>query len=380
MPAHCVVVMVIVMRLAKTLPTLLVCSLTAIPGLHIAQAQAYGHSPKTAAAPRPGAGTPRAAGAWQHTLPASATPTPTAAVPATTSAADLREQARRHPDNAPLQADLAGQMLKLGMNDDAVAALRRAVALEPDVPSHAQTLAAVLLTQGNASAAVNVLTDAAKWAPEDPQLAAALAGTLEVARDFPAAAYMYRTLIRLEPQVPRWTARQAECLYQAADYSAAATAYAAAFRIAPQSLSAGELARCGDAGMRASDVIAADVAYEELSRRSLAPVRQLELLRGLAALRRGDLDRSRRILQKAATLWPDDAQVAAALRQTGAVPSNATPDITPVTFFAAPQQALKGAQPTSSAFHAAVDDDSQTFLMPRQRRSPAAVTHAIWLR
>jgi len=192
----------------------------------------------------------------------------------------------------------------------------------PVVPTpdadHLRSLASRSLARGDVAAAESQLSAALERHPSDLHLAISLARVRETRGDWTGAVEAFDTVIRLDPAEARWKTRRAECRYFSGDYVNAVADYAGA-EAASAPLSVSEYIRFGDAALRTGQFEVAETAYGTVSRLTKEPQPQVELLRGIIALKRGDADQARTILLRANAIWPNDAQLTEALRVASAV-------------------------------------------------------------
>jgi tetratricopeptide (TPR) repeat protein len=186
----------------------------------------------------------------------------------------------------------------------------------PD-PDHLREIAARSLARGDVAAAETQLAAAVARFPSDLQLAISLARVRETRGDWTGAAAAFDKIILLDHTEPRWKTRRAECHYFSGNFELAVSDYLAA-EAASAPLTVSEYIRFGDAALRANRLDVADSAFSAVTRLAKEPLPQVELLRGLVALKQGNPDQARTILLRANGVWPNDPQLTEALRVASA--------------------------------------------------------------
>ena len=189
----------------------------------------------------------------------------------------LREALRVSPDNVPLRAHLAGQLLGAGRAADAEAEYRRALALAPRDAALAVGLAEAFLGQGKTSEAV-VTLEAVAEAPGRPARALlVLARALDADGDRAEAARRYRQAVGEDGALEDRALADALGLATDADEDGPAFAVGGRMRAA---FDAPEAPRPPDA--ERSDVTFADVGgmeglKDEIRRKLIYPLEKPEL-------------------------------------------------------------------------------------------------------
>lgn len=184
-------------------------------------------------------------------------------------------------------------------------------------PDHLRAVASRSLARGDIAAAEIQLASALERYPSDLRLAISLARVRETRGDWAGASEAFDTVIRLDAAEARWKTRRAECHYFNGDYANAVVDYFDA-EAASAPLTAAEYIRFGDAALRTDRLDVADKAFGAVSRLAKDPLPQVELLRGLVALKRGNAGEARTILLRANAVWPNDPQLTHALRVASA--------------------------------------------------------------
>ena len=109
----------------------------------------------------------------------------------------LAPLAQAHPDTAAIQFDLGRALERCGRRQEAIAALRRAVARDPDLPQAWRVLGDVLTAAGEAEAADAAYVSHVRHAARDPQLMAAALALAE--SRIPEAEALLRAQLRQAP-------------------------------------------------------------------------------------------------------------------------------------------------------------------------------------
>lgn len=184
-------------------------------------------------------------------------------------------------------------------------------------PDRLRTIATQTLARGDAATAESQLAAGRQKYPQDVRIAISLARVRETRGDWKGAIEAFDSVIQLDPEEARWKTRRAECRYFNGDFSGAVADYRAA-EAASAPFTVSDYSQFGDAAMRANEPAVAEAAYTSLARMAKEPLPQVELLRGVAALKQGHSDRAREILLRASAIWPQDAALTNALRVAAA--------------------------------------------------------------
>lgn len=235
----------------------------------------------------------------------------------------LRAALAAAPGSAEVQNRVGLRLFHAGEREQGLAALIKAVELAPNVPEYVRDLAAIHVEVGDLKVAREILTWATRHHPQEGSLAVALARVCESAEDWPAAARYFEAALSHDSDNPILLRGWARCLFLSSRYAAARDVFSALTQGDGSQLSLAEEIQYADAGMRTGDYQQAKTVLDELSSRSETRLKQVELLRGLCALRLGENDRAKAIFTGALTEWPGDAELkqAAALCDEAAKPS-----------------------------------------------------------
>ncbi|QDT38980.1 tetratricopeptide repeat protein [Stratiformator vulcanicus] len=222
-----------------------------------------------------------------------------------------------NPRSADVQAKAGRGFLRAGDEQRGFAALGRSVQLAPYDPRYAHGLAAAHLSAGSPDSAIVVLEAAAARTP-DPSISVSLGRLYEAQRDWTAATGAYRSALHGRPGDVRTTVRLAECLYHSGSYEHAVQRYQQAAQVDRRWLSFAEYSRYGDAALRSEHLQLAGDVFDYMAENT-PPMRELEILRALAALRLGESSRAERIARTALTQWENDEQLSRVLELSGAI-------------------------------------------------------------
>jgi Flp pilus assembly protein TadD len=236
-----------------------------------------------------------------------------------------------HPDSASIQSTAGQTLVHAGFPQLGLAAMERAVRLDPRHTEYARDLASAYLHLGDAHSAVRVLTDAHRNNPSDHALALALARVHESAGQWEEALRHYTLALQGSPQNAAWRRQRARCLYRTGDYARAAEEFNTCLETDVKALTTADRIEFGDACLRTGDVERAAWLFAELSRSGVL-TKEVELLRGICALRLGQPAEAEQVLTAAVQRWPDDptlARLAEASRTSaggagGVVPASGT--------------------------------------------------------
>lgn len=234
----------------------------------------------------------------------------------------LRTIIATHPDSAPLLHD-AGTRLAIASalvagapsSTQAIAldALRRAAELVPHKSQYVCDLASALVGQADLDEAQKVLRKALGQRPHDRQLLLAAAYLSEFTGQWDEARRYYSLALQQAPDDWRTLRARGRCAYRAGHYIQAQNDFRRCLEQAADQLSAADYVEFGDACLRLKDYVLAQAAFDALSQLERSPIREVEVLRSLCALRRGYRIQARGILTQALTYWPEDPVLEKAL-------------------------------------------------------------------
>lgn len=232
-----------------------------------------------------------------------------------------------NPDSASIQHE-AGQMLvHAGLGHLGLAAMERAVRLDPRHSEYARDVAGVYLERGEGASAARVLMEAQRANPSDASLSLSLARVHESAGHWEEALRNYTVALHAAPQNAAWRRQRARCLYRLADYARAAEEFNTCLEVDVQSLTTADRIEFGDACLRCGDLERAAWLFDEVAKGG-ATTKELEALRAVCALRRGQTAEANQVLAAARQRWPEDvllmrlAEVDRAAGTTGVEPAS----------------------------------------------------------
>lgn len=148
----------------------------------------------------------------------------------------LRQTTARRPAFPPAFREYAGQFLKIGRFDEAVAAIESGIALAPDAIDLQLDLARLCLSSNDRARARTILSHASAAAPGRPDIVAALARVMMLDGDYAAAADMFRHLLALRPDDAMTRADLAACQLEMGARDVGETTLRAAVRGRPEML------------------------------------------------------------------------------------------------------------------------------------------------
>ena len=213
-----------------------------------------------------------------------------------------------HPRSARMNHAAGILLVEAGRTDGGLAALERAVQYDPRNIQYIKDLAAAQLQQ-DPEGATELLERVVAANPRDSSLHLALANIYEVEEKWPSAVTHYDRLLTGDPNHLRWRQHRAGCLYRAGRFALAADDYAKCDELDASLLSDTECTEWADACLQSNEFDPAEVVLNMIAGRSSVPPKELELLRGICALRRGDRSRSQDIIATALEHWPGDGEL-----------------------------------------------------------------------
>lgn len=214
-----------------------------------------------------------------------------------------------NPTSPRLQNRMGNRLMQAGQANRGLDALKEAVRLSPRKAGYAKDLAAAYLQQERIDEAVDTLRNASRRLRQDRSLSIALARLYESTKQWTSAVDAYDRVLQASPNNISLRRKRAHCLYHAGQYKRASQDFAVCQSSDEQTLSLSEMVQFGDASLRTGDFRQAQQLFDEISNNSPHRSRDVEVLRGLCALKRGDKARARGILTVAATQWPRDAKL-----------------------------------------------------------------------
>lgn len=210
-----------------------------------------------------------------------------------------------HPDDPQIQ-HTAGQLLvHTSHRAEGLAAMRAAIDRTPWNVDYVRDLAGVYVELGQTAQAIALLREGLSRNPADHSLPIALARLYESSGDWQSALRFYTVSLQNEPNQAAWRRQRARCLYQLGQYAEAAAEFQHCLETDVISLTQTDRIEFGDACLQIGDFTRAAWLFDELSQQGLA-TREVEILRGVCALRQGQTDEADQILAAAQQRWPND--------------------------------------------------------------------------
>jgi tetratricopeptide (TPR) repeat protein len=148
----------------------------------------------------------------------------------------LRRTTMRRPPFLPAFQELAGQLVKAGRVDEAIAAIESAIALAPEAIDLQLDLARLHLARNDRGQARAILLRAREAAPGRPDLLTELARVLLLDGDYASAADAYRHALAHRPDDAMTRADLAACLLEMGERDAGETNLRLAMRSGPRML------------------------------------------------------------------------------------------------------------------------------------------------
>jgi tetratricopeptide (TPR) repeat protein len=190
-----------------------------------------------------------------------------------------------------------------------------AVASAPRNVGYIRDLAGVHVEFGQTGQAIDVLRQGLSRNPTDRTLPIALARLYESTGNWESALRFYTVSLRNEPGRADWRRQRARCLYQLGNYAQAASEFQRCLETDVVSLTQTDRIEFGDACLQTGDLDRAAWLFNELSTEGLA-TREVEILRGVCALRQGQTAAAEQIFAAALGRWPDDVSLALLLENS----------------------------------------------------------------
>ena len=213
-----------------------------------------------------------------------------------------------HPDS-PQILHTAGQLLVHTTHQEVgLAALHRAVESAPGNTDYVRNLAGIYVELAQTRQAIAVLRDGLSRNPTDRTLPISLARLYESTGDWNSALRFYTVSLQNEPGHAGWRRQRARCLYQLGNHAEAAYEFQRCLEIDVVSLTQTDRIEFGDACLQTGDLDRAAWLFNELSREGLA-TRDVEILRGVCALRQGQTNDAEQIFTEALQRWPGDVSL-----------------------------------------------------------------------
>jgi predicted Zn-dependent protease len=148
----------------------------------------------------------------------------------------LRKATSRRPAFLPAFQELAGQLVKTGDINQAVAVIESALQFAPGNVSLQLDLGRLLLTRNDRARARTILNAVRAAAPANPEILTELARAMLLDGEYAAAADIYRHALALRPDDALTRADLGACLLEMGDREAGEATLRAALRGRPQML------------------------------------------------------------------------------------------------------------------------------------------------
>lgn len=200
--------------------------------------------------------------------------------------------------------------------------------LNPRSARFARDLAAEYVGSNRVEAAIDALEQARRCQPQDASLIAALALLHQSTGHWQAATELFDDLVRRDGRNVVWRRNRARCLYHSGRYDAACDDFqlcqqfangalqvaARSSRVPPavrsgSALSMVDLVYYGDACLRTARTETARTVFDELAARHPHELQDVDLLRGICALKLQDDAAASDIFARALEHHPDDARI-----------------------------------------------------------------------
>ena len=221
----------------------------------------------------------------------------------------LRALQDANPQSARTHFSVGQKLQQLGDTERAITAFERAHKLEPRRAEYTRQLAAAHLSTGDRQSATVVLTRGLQLAPSDLQLATLAARLHEEEGRFREAAEAYSRAVAADPKNMQWRRHRGRCMYQLGIYEQAAGDMAAVYLHDRNLLTVVDFIYYGDACLRINDVYSARVVFDDLATNHPQRMREVELMRGLCAIKQQRISDAHDIISSALARWPGDPQL-----------------------------------------------------------------------
>ena len=220
-----------------------------------------------------------------------------------------------NPQSGSLNNVVGKLYMQVDEIENGLQSLERAVKLSPHKPHYATDLAAAYVSQNKTDAAIQMLTEALQKNPQEKSLLISLAQLHESNENWKHAAMFYERAVRRNENNSFCLRQLGRCQYYLEQFKESAKSYAACLMMQDSYLYSTDYIRYGDACLRNGDYKQAQQIFDEVGRHSSRPSRQIELLRGLCALKRGEKTEAKGIVAAALNHWPDDENLKLILAQ-----------------------------------------------------------------
>jgi len=228
----------------------------------------------------------------------------------------LRAIRAASPQDSKKQSAIGTLFFQAGQTQEGIACLKRAIELKPHHEDYALKLAAFYTQTGRSDEAHDVLLRALHTMSGSRRLPIALGRICEADQKWKQASVYYAMVVNHFPKNHIWRKQHARCLYYSGDYSAAFEEFLICQKNDPESLSLAEMIAFGDSALQLRKLEDAQQIFDKISTAHQHQLLHVEILRGLCAINRGQINSANMILDTARTKWPADPtllQVAALL-------------------------------------------------------------------
>lgn len=223
--------------------------------------------------------------------------------------------AASHPDAAHVQHAAGLLLVHTPYRREGLAALRSAIEASPRSADYVRDLAGVYVELGQTDEAIEVLRQGLSRIPTDRTLPISLARLYESVGNWESALRFYTVSLRHEPGHAGWRRQRARCLYRIGAYADAAEEFQRCLETDVVSLTQTDRIEFGDACLQTGDLGRAAWLFDELAAEGLA-TREVEVLRGVCALRQGQTAEAEQIFASALERWPNDVSLALLLKSS----------------------------------------------------------------
>ena len=226
----------------------------------------------------------------------------------------LLEAIQATRDSATAQNSIGRRMLEIGLQNEGISALRKAVSMSPQDVDFVQDLSAALIQHDFPNEAYRVLADAIQRLPNEPSLQIAAARLDERAGRWEAAVRLYDVVLKHDMHNLTCRRQRARGLYQIGAYARCADDYEICIGRKDKFISVNDYVQLGDALLRNGDPARARRVFDRVSQSLQSPVKDVELLRAFCAIKEDNVHQARGILHAALVKWPSDTSLQRALK------------------------------------------------------------------
>lgn len=230
----------------------------------------------------------------------------------------LRAIRAASPHDSKKQSAIGTLFFQAGQTQEGIACLKRAIELKPHNEDYALKLAAFYSQTDRTDEAHEVLLRALHTMSGSRRLPIALGRICEANQKWKQASIYYAMVVNHFPKNHIWRKQRARCLYYSGDYSAAFEEFLICQKNDPESLSLSEMIAFGDSALQLRKLDRAQQIFDRISAAHQQQLLHVEILRGLCAINRGQINSANTILATARTKWPADPTL---LQVAGLLPS-----------------------------------------------------------